>query len=277
MKKLFIAVICMSLIMIGGNAFAAEATADAGANANLSQDSHAVSNVYDRQFVNPGVTPFPQTNGFFTSPTPDSSFRSMKEFINLFGKDDVVVKMSDGAIDNLAKGGSDTEVNFQVINEESIVHRAYGKDYKGTKFIYITLQRPSGVKLVAMVDGEADDNDTNSMMVLGQMAQEVLDEGCNVLVLTAEGAHRGVDASGWGIGAYATGGLVNDSGKESMSSGVGTGYASNRSMTEDMPWLQGYAGVDDSKPELAKDNTMKDAPVEYAQLSDRINGKGGSH
>lgn len=272
MKKMFIALfVCVSLIMVGGNALAQEANANVqDVSANLSQDSHAISNVYDRKFVNPGVTSFPQTNGFFTSPTPDSSFRSIKEFLSLFA-DGVTIRMSEGAVDKLAKGGFDAEVNYQVVNDNDIIPRAYGKDYKGEKWLYITIEKPAGLKVTAMVDGEADDNDTNSLMVLGQMGQEVLADGCNVLVITAEGAHRAVEAAGWGVGAYATGGITNQSGKESLSPGGGTGYASNSSMTEDMPWLQGYAGVDASKPELAK--STKTQSVEYAQVSVNINGK----
>lgn len=275
MKKLFIAVLCLSLVLVGGNAFAQEANATVeGVQAGASIDRHDVNtyNTYDRKFVNPGVTPFPQTNGFFTSPTPDSSFRSIKDFIAIFG-DGTTIRMSDGAIDQLAKGGFDAEVNYQVVNDEDIVARAYSKDFKGTRYLYITLEKPAGLEVTAMVDGEADDNDTNSLMVLGQMGQEALADGCNVLVLTAEGAHRAVEAGGWGIGAYATGGLVNQSGKESLTPGGGTGVAHNKSMTEDMPWLQGYAGVDMSKPELANaDPSDEKTSTEYAQVSDRING-----
>ena len=254
MKKLIIAVICMSLIMVGGNAFAqslggATAEAVADAEAVYAPTDNSVNNVYDRKFVNPGVYPMPQTNGFFTSPTPDSSFRGMEEFLAIFG-DGKIIRMSDGAVDKLAKGGFDSEVNYQVVNEADIVPRAYPKGFKGTKWLYITIEKPENLKVVGMIDGEADDNDTNSMMVLGQMGQEVLKDGCNVLVITAEGAHRGVEASGWGIGTAVTGGAVNGTGKESVAGGGGTGYTSNGTMTEDMPWLQGYAGVDPTKPEF---------------------------
>jgi hypothetical protein len=283
MKKLIIAVICMSLIMVGGNAFAQErigfsngpsATAnveDVQAEAVYAPTDNSVNNVYDRKFVNPGVYPMPQTNGFFTSPTPDSSFRGMQEFLAIFGDGESVI-LSDGAVDQLAKGGFDTEVNYQIVNDETIVARA---NFQGTKYIKITLKKPAAAKVVAIVDGEADDNDTNSLMVLGQMAQEALKDGCNVLVITAEGAHRAVEASGWGIGTAVTGGAVNQSGKEAVAGGGGTGYSSNGTMTEDMPWLQGYAAVDATAPELAK-VVIADPVVQTGNHTDYgVVGKGG--
>jgi len=245
----------MSLILVGGNALADEANSasivqgvTAGAGASIDSHDQNTSNVYDRKFVNPGVYPMPQTNGFFTSPTPDSSFRGMEEFLAIFGDGKAVI-LSDGAVDQMAKGGFDTEVNYQIVNDETIVPRV---TYDGTKYIKITIEKPADVKVVALVDGEADDNDTNSMMVLGQMAQEAIKDGCNVLVITAEGAHRAVEASGWGVGTAVTGGAVNTSGKESVAGGGGTGYSSNGTMTEDLPWLQGFAAVDYDAPELAK-------------------------
>ena len=252
MKKMFIALfVCVSLIMVGGNALADVAGAAAvvkDVSSDLTQTDNSVNNVYDRKFVNPGVYPMPQTNGFFTSPTPDSSFRGMEEFLAIFGDGKAVI-LSDGAVDQMAKGGFDTEVNYQIVNDETIVPRV---TYDGTKYIKITIEKPADVKVVALVDGEADDNDTNSMMVLGQMAQEAIKDGCNVLVITAEGAHRAVEASGWGVGTAVTGGAVNTSGKESVAGGGGTGYSSNGTMTEDLPWLQGFAAVDYDAPELAK-------------------------
>lgn len=275
MKKIFIAVICMSLILVGGNAYAQEANAtveDVNAEAvyNPVDNSTNTSNVYDRKFVNPGVYNFPQTNGFFTAPTPDSSFRGMQEFLAVFGNGKMV-KLSDGAVDQLAKGGFDTEVNYQIVNDKDILPRPYGKGFKGTKYLYVTIEKPADMEVTGLIDGEADDNDTNSMMVLGQMGQEVLKDGCNVLVITAEGAHRGVEASGWGIGTNVTGGAVNQSGKEAIVGGGGTGYSSNISMSEDMPWLQGFAGIDASKVEVAKVETKTN--TEYAQVSDCINGR----
>jgi hypothetical protein len=275
MKKLIIAVICMSMVMVGGNALAQQATAnvqDVGAEAVYAPTDNSVntSNVYDRKFVNPGVYAFPQTNGFFTAPTPDSSFRGMQEFLAIFGDGKAVV-LSDGAVNQLAKGGFDTEVNYQIVNDKSIVPRV---KFEGTKYIKITIEKPADVKVVALVDGEADDNDTNSLMVLGQMAQEAIKDGCNVLVITAEGAHRAVEAKGWGIGTAVTGGAVNNSGKEAVVGGGGTGYSSNATMSEDMPWLQGFAAVDPTDAKLAKVEAKKTS-TEYAQVSDCINGRCG--
>lgn len=256
MKKMFIAVVlCISLIMVGGNALAQSAVAnvenvtsgasvqDVNAGASIDDHSTNTSNVYDRKFVNPGVVPFPQTNGFFTSPTPDSSFRSIKDLLDVFG-DGTTLRMTEGALRSLAKGGK-VDTNFQVINDENRVKRAYDKDFTGDRWLWITIQKPvNGFEATALVDAEADHSDTNSFHVLGRMGLKALRDGNNVLVITSEGAHRMVQAKGWGIGLYVAGGVTNTSGKESISPGGGTGYAQNTSGTEDMPWLHGHVGND---------------------------------
>ena len=182
----------------------------------------------------------PMTNGFFTSPTPDSSFRSIKELFDVFG-DGTTLKMTEGALMSLAKGGK-VDTNFQVINDENRVKRAYNKDFKGDRWLWITIQKPVGFEPTALVDGEADHGDTNSFHVLGRMGLKALKDGNNVMVITSEGAHRMVQAKGWGIGLYVAGGVTSSNGKEAISPGGGTGYAQNTSGTEDMPWLQGYVG-----------------------------------
>ena len=93
-----------------------------------------------------------------------------------------------------------------------------------------------------MIDGEADDGETNSLQVIGIAGLEAIKDGNNFMMLTAEGAHRKVEASGWGIGFYTTGGLISSNGQESGIMGGGTGYSSNETGPEDRPWIQGYVG-----------------------------------
>ena len=55
-----------------------------GQDQQINNDSHDVNNnkVDSPRFLpNPGMAPMPMTNGFFTAPTPDSSFRSIREKI----------------------------------------------------------------------------------------------------------------------------------------------------------------------------------------------------
>lgn len=259
-KKMLIIMLAMGLVVgISSNVFAgADASVeDVEANAAITTTDNSVSNVYNRQFVNAGVTPIPGTNGFFTAPTPDSSFRTAKELIFYLTGDPTAlsVKITEGACESLAKGG-DVEANIQMVREEVAKAKA---DENGDKWITISILSPvfemkDGKKVMTGVrkenldvggfaDGEADDGDTNSFMVIGKVADKAIEAGFDHLQITAEGAHRKVEASGWGIGTYGVYGEVSDSGKTSGLVGGGLGYASNETGTEDRPWIQGNVGM----------------------------------
>ena len=253
---------CVSLIMVGGNAYADEANAtveDVETNASITTNDNSTSNVYNRNFAPVGITPLPQTNGFFTAPTPDSSFRSVKDLIR-FALDEgkFMIRMTEGALQKLAKGG-DVETHLQIIRGDSQVPRLYGKDFDeaetNPRWLWIAIEKPvikdgkvigtkriEGLRMTGYADGEADDGDTNSFQVIGKIGLQAIKDGNNFLVITAEGAHRKVEASGWGIGFYTTGATVSGDGKNSGVVGGGTGYASNEVGPEDRPWVQGYVG-----------------------------------
>jgi len=252
MKKLIIAVMCLSLVLVGGNVFAQSAAVVKDVGASVEQTDNSVSNVYDRKFVNPGVTPLPQTNNFFTTPTPDSSFRSAKELVEDFGNG-TVASFTEGALESMAKGG-DVDANLQVVRGQDQILRFYTKEYEGVKWLWVAIQPVDGMKKTAYIDGEADDADTNSYQVIGKAGLKALKDGNNVMVITKEGAHRAVESSGWGIGFYTVGGTISESGRGSGALGGGTGYAKNAAATEDRPWIQGVAGVVDiENPTTAKD------------------------
>jgi hypothetical protein len=217
--------------------------------------------------MNPGITPLPMTNGFFTAPTPDSSFRSIKDILRIFG-DGTTLRMTEGALGELAKGG-DIESHLQVIRGSDQVPRIYTKDFKGDKWLTIGIEKPiivdgkvmgterlEGLTVTGFIDGEADDADTNSLQVMGKTGLKVLADGNNFMIITAEGAHRKVEASGWGIGTYAVYGGNWDNGKQSGGGGGGLGYASNETGPEDRPWIQGYVGCKED-PELQKKSETK--------------------
>ena len=285
MKKLIIAVICMSFILVGANAYAQQANANADVNAEAvyapTDNSVNTSNVYDRKFVNPGVYPFPQTNGFFTAPTPDSSFRSVKELLKFFADGDIyMIRISEGALKELASGGK-TKMHIQIVRGEKQVARYYTKSFKGEKWLWLGIEEPAfdeagniigtkrvaGTKVTGMIDGETKDGHTNSFHVIGKAGLKALKDGNNVMILTAEGAHRMVQATGWGIGTAATGGLVNETGKEAIVGGGGTGYSNNKSMTEDKPWIQGYVGV----------NMTYELPEGAVEETAAVNPQTGNH
>jgi len=257
------------VMMLGGNTLAnAEGnSADAGAEAT-STFNYYNTEVSDRgltappntstnrQFVNPGITPLPQTNGFFTSPTPDSSFRSVKDFLNSFvGTDRYTFRLTEGALENLAKGG-DVKPHLQALRSDVIYGADFKDDIDNPRWLWVGIEAPvfkdgkqigsqkiKDLLVTGMIDGEAKDGDTNSLQVLGQLGLDVLASGCNYLILTAEGAHRKVEASGWGVGLYLSGGNMASDGMTSGIIGGGTGYSQNETGPEDRPWIQGYFGV----------------------------------
>ena len=100
-----------------------------------------------------------------------------------------------------------------------------------------------GLTVTGLIDAESDDAETNSIQVIAEAALKALKDGNNYMILTAEGAHRKVLASGWGIGFYTTGGQVSDGGQTAGIIGGGTGYSTNETGPEDRPWIQGYVGV----------------------------------
>lgn len=266
MNKLFITIaLCVSLIMVSGNAFADSTSSQVNgveAGASVQTNDNSTNNVYNRTFPGVGITPIPLTNGFFTAPTPDSSFRSIKDVLRSFNGDGTyIMRMSEGALEGLAKGG-ESNTNLQIFRGADQVPRIYNADFdddiKNPRWLWIGIEAPvivngnlvgtqrlDGLKVTGMIDGEADDGGTNSLQVMGIAGLKALNDDNNFMIYTAEGAHRKVEANGWGIGFYTSGGFVSDSGKQGVSPGGGTGYAQNETGTEDRPWFQGYVGCKD--------------------------------
>ena len=195
------------------------------------------SNDIDREFPNIGNTPIPGTNGFYTRPTMDSSFRSIKELLSFYDR------FTEGACEQMAKGGS-VNVHLQVIQGHDIITRVKADD-KGDKWIKIVTIKPGLMfSMTAIIDGEAKDGDTNSFQVLGKMALKAIADGNNVLYIMTENQHRMVNASGWGVGLYSVGAKVDQDGMNAGVVGGGLGWATNKSATEDKPWFHGFAGVE---------------------------------
>lgn len=262
MKKfiaLFVAlmfVFTFSTVAIASSSSDADAIVENVEAGALIDQSGQDNRVYNRNFVIPGNTPLPQTNGFFTAPTPDSSFRSITE---LFENDGSSISVTEGALESMAKGGN-VDLHLQLIKGPDQTPRVFVKDENGDRWLTITYHKPvytvvngkkvlkyvikpEGLTRTGFIDGEADNGDTNSLQVIGKCGLKALKDGDTHMVITAEGAHRAVEASGWGIGFYTVGGDISDNGKTAGSLGGGTGYASNETGTEDRPWIQGYVGV----------------------------------
>jgi len=250
-KKILVGIAMIALI-------ATPAMAGPGAEALSTSDSsiytedNSVNNSENpraRFLPNPGNVPMPGTNGFFTAPTPDSSFRSIREIIKMDDPNAVCLRVTEGTLEVWASGG-DTKPNYQRVREAKVLTRGNKADRvfaDGTKeevrWLNICIETPAGFRTAALVDNEADDGDTNMLHVLGKAGDIAVEDGVSTLVITAEGAHRAVEASGWGIGLYMLGSDVSKGGSTAGIMGGGTGYASNETQTEDNPWFQGKAGM----------------------------------
>jgi hypothetical protein len=267
LKKMFIIMLAIGLVTFSSNVFAGKINVSADANVESTQtqvdesSQNAIINstdnsrnkVTNRNFVNPGVTPIPGTNGFFTAPTPDSSFRQVKELIYYLTGDPnaVSVKLTEGACENLAKG-ADVDITLQVVRDRYATAKA---DKEGVRWITISMIAPvvkngkvvdllkEDINVAGFASAEADDGETDSFQVIGKVALKAIKANLNHLQITAEGAHRKVEASGWGVGFYTTGAKVSDGGTVSGLVGGGTGYASNEAGPEDRPWIQGNVGL----------------------------------
>jgi len=258
-KKIVVGIAMIALIAIpvsamagegqGGKKSGSEATAIVG-EVGASIDSHdKITNKGARFLPNPGQVPLPGTNGFFTAPTPDSSFRSIRDLITIDDPNAKCLRISEGALENWASG-ADVDENINMIREAKVLARgnkAMRQFADGTeeevRWLNICIEAPKGFRTAALVDGEADDGTTNMLGVLGVVGDKLVENGISTLVISAEGAHRAVEASGWGIGLYMLGSDVSKGGSTAGIMGGGTGYASNETQTEDNPWFQGKAGM----------------------------------
>jgi hypothetical protein len=198
-KKMLVLILTIGLVAGFSSNVLADSSATADANTSVgidnsdrsaaSIDDHSTntSKVYNRQFVNPGNVPFPQTNGFFTAPTPDSSFRQVRELIFALTGDPnaTSVNLTEGACEELAKGG-DVESNIQIVRDRLRVAKA---DQDGTRWITLSMIAPIvqdgklvGVKktdfrVAGFAVAEADDGDTDSFQVIGKLADQAIEAG----------------------------------------------------------------------------------------------------
>lgn len=259
MKKMFISLFVCLFLLIGGTALAQDinTTTEANAGVTIDNSDNSESRIYDKSYVGSGVVPFAQTNGFFTEPTDDVSFRSIKEFIRYaYGPRDNIVGMSEGALEQLAKGG-DTKIHFQIIRGNEQVPRVHemGINPTNERFLWIGIEetvvingkvigtkKEENLRVTGFIDSIATNGHTNSFQVIAKAGLRALKDGNNFMIITKEGAHRKVEAKGWGIGTYGTSGNISKSGNSSSVVGGGTGYSDNETGTEDRPWIQGYVG-----------------------------------
>jgi hypothetical protein len=286
MKKLFVIVAIVSLLFTG-NVMAQSATADAQADAQADLGGVTINNEapaigagafateegditnINRNFPYPGGTVLPQTNGFFTAPTPDSSFRNIKEILNtmsIHAEQDTLLLSEDALRDLAAKGG--VKAHKQTFRGPKQVKRV---KWSGLRKLYITIKEPEGAIPVTMLDGEAKNGTTNTLHVIGRMGLLAIKDGCTHMVFNLQGAHRKVEASGWGIGLHSNAAAVSESGKVAGIGGGGLGYSRNVTGPEDRPWLHAVGVVD---PDVVASEAAK---TEALKLEAKNNRKSYGH
>ena len=261
MKKLVIVFTLVSLLF-AGNVMAQQATSSSDSAANAEADLGGVTinnkapaigpgafatqegdiTTINRNFPYPGGTVLPQTNGFFTSPTPDSSFRNIAEILKSMSinDDNKTLLLNEQALGALAaKGG--VKAHIQTFKGPKQVKRV---KWSGERKLYITIVEPEGTIPVTMLDGEAKNGTTNTLHVIGRMGLLALKDGCTHMVIKLQGAHRKVEANGWGIGIHSNTAAVSQEGQVGAIGGGGFGYSRNVTGPEDRPWLHAFGVVD---------------------------------
>ena len=226
LKKSIIVVGVIALISMFSvpAAFADEANASVdGVAASISTYSEAMDGR-----PNAGPVPIPGQPGWFTTPTPDGSFQSLRTILQ-YG--DV---FTEGALEKMA--GGKVDVRYMVTNDKDEVARAKFADNLKRK-IKIVIVKPDA-EFIAFANGNAKNGKTGSVQVMAAIALEALRDGANVIYFTAEGAHRKVEAFGWGVGISGT-----TTSEHSMTT-PGLGVSGGNSGPEDWLWLQGAAFVD---------------------------------
>jgi hypothetical protein len=213
----------------------ADASADAVSSTSQGQsiDDHSV-NINERAFVNQGGVGFGHVINYYGKPLPTSQFRPVETLL-VYG-----YVYNETALRSILKKGEDVLHELEVVNGPSRVARA--KPQKGEeRYIKIiaTTTKQEGHKVIGYCTSEADDRKTSMLEVMAAAALDALEEGADVLQITAQGASRDTIASGWGIGLSYTSASVN-SNSGSVGSG-GTGYSSAWAGMRDKPWIQANA------------------------------------
>jgi len=258
MKKFLIiaTVLCMSMFLTVPS-FANDVNSNAGGSVIGSPDTNlnaqtvvtqdnTVNEASDlargRGFAIPGDVQYGPVLNYFGQPLPSEGFQPVEQLIMYS------CWFTDGALESMLKGVEDAEAEFKVANNR-IADAAVAKEDGKTKWIKIVISRDKyegdNVGFKGFITARSDAKKTTMTEVMAKAALTAMNNGCNVIHFTAQGAVRDVMSSGWGIGFNTTQAQVysGDLTKSNVSSG-GMGYSSARAGVRDLPWLQGFGLVD---------------------------------
>ena len=279
MKKLLVLSLVTVMAFIGTNAFASDVTTGVATGALVGQgqgqgqgqsiDDHSVTNnkseAMDRAFPLQGGVGYGPVINYFGKPLPTAGFRPVETLLMYGGW------FSEGTLERIIKK-SDILHEMEVVNEARYVPRAKA-DPNGTRWIRViaTMNVQNAHGLVGYITCEADDRKTDMLEVLAQAALDALRAGADVLQITAQGAARDTETSGWGIGFNTT--MASDLGNGNGTMGVatgGTGYSKAWAGMRDKPWIQANALVspepvwkdlDAAKPEKKAEKPAAEKPA----------------
>ena len=238
MKKLF-TIICAVALISGFSVLPAMAgsssTSQSAGSALIDQSGQSnVSEAMERGFPIPGRVGYGPVINYYGKPLPTSQFRpveSLLMYANIF---------SEGALEQIVAKGTDFIHELEIVQgPDQQVRASYGEGEVRWIKVIATTKMQADHGLIGYATSEADDRKTSMLEVMAQAALDAIRAGADVLQITAQGASRDTETSGWGIGFNTTQATMMGSGADygNVSSG-GTGYSTAWAGMRDKPWIQ---------------------------------------
>lgn len=190
----------------------------------------------------PGSAQFGPVLNYFGQPLPSEGFQPVEQIVMYS------CWYTDGALESMLKGVESAKAEFKIANENIELAKPATEDGE-TKWIKIVISRDrydgSNFGFRGFITAKSQNKNTTMVEVVAKAALSAMENGCNVIHFTAQGAVRDVISSGWGIGFNTTQAQVysGDLTKSNVTSG-GMGYSAAKAGTRDLPWLQGFGLVD---------------------------------
>jgi len=260
----------LSIPAMAGSSSSANSNSQAAGTALIDQSGqNNISESMERGFVVPGGVGYGPVINYYGKPLPTAQFRPVETLLMYGGW------FSEGTLEKIVSRSSDTITECEVVNGAKYVPRAKA-DPNGTRWIRIiattAVQEKHG--LVGYVTSEADDRKTSMLEVVAQAALDALRSGADILQVTAQGAARDTETSGWGIGFNTTAAKMFDGDNVSGVASGGTGYSSAWAGMRDKPWIQANALVspepvwkdlEAAKPEKKAEKPAAEKPAVKAE------------
>ena len=238
MKKVISVIAIATILCFTAGTASADSMSDSAANViidKFNSDNKSIGAPI------PGNVGYGPLINYFGKPLPSSGFQPVEQLL-MYG-----CWFTEGALKNMLKGVEDAEAELKVVNLNLDPAPVATEDGE-TRWIKVIISRDKyvgvDVDYVGPAIGRSENAKTTMAEVLAKTALKALENGCNVLHLTAQGAVRDAFAYGWGIGFASTQAQVyNNSDKSNVSVG-GFGYSSGQAGMRDKPWLQGFGLID---------------------------------